>query len=111
MKRLWSDYGLGIVLASLWLGFWAAYAVTEWVVSTRYEPHSAPWWLEWLNGTFENNQSEFLQLASMVAFTAALSFRGSPESKRDNDEDKAMLRETLGRLRRANIGHGWEDRA
>ncbi len=46
--------------------------------------------------TFENWQSEFLQLFTMLALTSLLIFKGSPESRDSDDE----MRETLSRLER-----------
>ncbi len=42
-------------------------------------------WPEFLSATFENWQSEFLQLASFVILSAYLIYRGSSESKDSDD--------------------------
>ncbi len=50
----------------------------------------------WGRSTFENWQSEFLQLLAMATLTSFLIFKGSAESRDSDDETK----ETLARLER-----------
>ena len=53
--------------------------------------------------TFENWQSEFLQLLTFVALTSFLIHRGSPESKDGDEEMQSKLdaiQEELKQLRR-----------
>lgn len=52
----------------------------------------------WAEATFENWQSEFLQLFTMVALTSFLVFKGSPESRDGDDEMKATLERIERRL-------------
>ena len=49
---------------------------------------------KWSEATFENWQSEFLQLLTMVTLTSFLVFKGSAESK-DSDEE---MQEALDRI-------------
>ena len=55
---------------------------------------------EFLAATFENWQSEFLQLLAMVVLTSFLIHRGSAESKDSNDRMEARLDEIDRRLSR-----------
>jgi hypothetical protein len=105
MKRLWRDYSLGWVLLALFLASWAVQSWTGWrefKSEQRTHQESAEvfgsdgyvW--TWAESTFENWQSEFLQLFAFVTLTTFLIFRNSPES-RDGDEE---MREMLARLER-----------
>ena len=105
MKRIVRDYGLGLVLFALFAVSWVAqtwFGWQEFVAEQRehgqaaqvYGPEGYAW--SWARTTFENWQSEFLQLLAMVALTSFLLFKGSPESKDGDDEMKA----TLARLER-----------
>jgi hypothetical protein len=53
---------------------------------------------EFLAATFENWQSEFLQLLAMVVLTSFLIHRGSAESNDSNDRMEARLDEIDRRL-------------
>lgn len=46
---------------------------------------------EFLASTFENWQSEFLQLFTMVILTSILSFKGSPESRDSEEKTESAL--------------------
>lgn len=102
MKRLWADYNLSIVLAILFLGCLIAQAILnflEWrdEALTHGQPLEAAGYLVFFGGrAFENLQSEFLQLFSMVVLTSFLIHRGSHESK-DQDE---KVDQTLARIER-----------
>ena len=95
MKRVWQRYNLGIVLLALFLGSWIGQTWTGWrefVAEQASHGQSARWlgadgyvWA-WGQATFENWQSEFLQLFAMVVLTAYLVYRGSPESKDGQEE-------------------------
>ena len=110
MKRLWRDYSLTIVLVALFLASWVGQFVSQ-VFEIREEAathgQSFAWsefWPQFLSATFENWQSEFLQLTTMVVLTAYLVHRGSHESK-DGDErvERALVRieERLQRIEAA----------
>jgi hypothetical protein len=105
MKRLWRDYSLGWVLFALFLASWAIQSWTGWQEfksEQRTHQESAEvfgsdgyvW--TWAESTFENWQSEFLQLFAFVTLTTFLIFRNSPESRDGDDE----MREMLARLER-----------
>jgi hypothetical protein len=95
MRTLFRDYGLAIVLAVLFIGSWIVQTLTGWVeFAAQQRTHgevaqlfgdSGYFW-EWMAATFENWQSEFLQLFTMVVLTAFLIHKGSSESKDSDDE-------------------------
>src|SRR5688572_16341266 len=101
MKRPpFGNYGLGWVLLGLFLASWAVQTWTGWrQFQSEQHEHGQPaavfgndgyvW--DWSQATFENWQSEFLQLLAMVALTSVLIFRGSAESKDSDDEMKEAL--------------------
>ena len=95
MNRVFRDYGLGIVLALMFLFSWIAQSLTGWVEFVGVqEAHgqaaqlfgSGGYLWPWLQSTMENWQSEFLQLFTMAVLTAFLIHKGSTESK-DGDEE------------------------
>lgn len=88
MRSLWQRYSLGIVLCSLWLatsmihaGFSYSEAVTD---AEQHQVQFKPsdWAVRFGRETFENWQSEYLQLFSFVVLTKYLVFQGSKESKK-----------------------------
>jgi NTP pyrophosphatase (non-canonical NTP hydrolase) len=91
MKKLWQNYSLSLVLAGLFLLSW----LLQFLFQISVETHQAmqhgqnfewnEFWASFFKDTFENWQSEFLQLLTFVSLTAFLMHRGSPESK-DADE-------------------------
>jgi hypothetical protein len=87
------DQGLGWALLALFTGSWLLQFVFQVLVSD--EP-AAQFWAS----TFENWQSEFLQLLTFMVLTSVLIFKGSPESKDSDDELEAKVDEILERLRR-----------
>ena len=81
---------LGLLMALLFLGSWAAQAVAGWVVfgEERLRQLQDPvGFLDYLTGpdfwarSLQNWQSEFLAVGSMAVFAIYLRQRGSPESK------------------------------
>jgi hypothetical protein len=88
------DYGLTITLGALFLFSWGAQFVFQWQdyqaqeVAHGQVPHLSGFMPAFFSATFENWQSEFLQLLSFVVLTAFLYHRGSHESK-DSDEQQA----------------------
>lgn len=100
MRRIFLDYGLGIVLAGLFIGSWILQAITGWMefaadqealgaIPELYGDSGYVW--SWLQATFENWQSEFLQLFSMAVLTAFLVHRGSRESLDGEAEVRLQL--------------------
>lgn len=94
-SRPLGDYGLSIVLAMLFL---TAMVLQTWMGWREFASESAqhgevPQWFgdngyiwSWGLSTFENWQSEFLQLLTFVVLTAIFVHKGSHESK-DTDEE------------------------
>jgi hypothetical protein len=100
MGRLWRDYNLSIVLLALFLASWIGQAVFQWFeMASEAQAHGqagslAEFVPAFFSATFENWQSEFLQLFTMVVLTSFLIHRGSHESK-DQDE---KVDQTLNRI-------------
>ncbi|GGS60256.1 DUF6766 family protein [Actinokineospora fastidiosa] len=103
-RRGWlHDHALTIVLVTLFLVSWVGQFIAQ-VLEVRdtAEEHGqafswSDFWPRFLSATFENWQSEFLQLFSFVLLTAYLIHRNSAESPDGDDETKAMLQELLDR--------------
>jgi hypothetical protein len=109
-RKIWRNYNLSIVLLACFIVSWALQAWTGWVkfAAEQHQHHQGPsvcghdgyiW--EFAAATFENWQSEFLQLLCMVVLTAFLIHRGSAESKDSNDRLEAKvdaLQEAIDRL-------------
>ena len=105
MKRLWRDYSLGIVLFVLFAVSWVIQTITGWwefaaeqralgQAAVVFGDEGYVW--RWAQATFENWQSEFLQLFSMVVLTAYLIYKGSTESK----DGQERMQESLDRIER-----------
>jgi hypothetical protein len=100
MKRIWHNYSLGWILLALFLVSWIIQSWTGWreFESGQRSPQESAevfgadgyvW--TWGEATFENWQSEFLQLLAFASLTSFLIFKGSPESRDSEDEVKATL--------------------
>jgi hypothetical protein len=109
VTRVLRDYGLSIVLAGLFFVSWllqATSGLVEFAAAQQSHGEGAQlfgesgyiW--EFLARTFENWESEFLQLFTMVVLTAFLIHKGSTESK-DSDEDLKMM---LNRIEQRVVG-------
>jgi hypothetical protein len=105
--KLLRDYGLSIVLAVLFLGSWLLQSTTGWVeFVAEQQAHgeqaqlfgSSGYFWSWMQSTFENWQSEFLQLFTMVVLVSFLIHRGSQQSKDSDEELRAQLDEMEERL-------------
>jgi hypothetical protein len=116
--KLLRDYSLSIVLAVLFLLSWLLQTSTGWVEFVADQQalgeraqvfgESGYFW-SWMQATFENWQSEFLQLFTMVVLVSFLIHRGSQESKDSDEELRAMLEdveERLVRIEMATTGKG-----
>ncbi len=106
--RLWKDYGLSLVLAALFTASWALQTWTGWQeyisqqhqdgrVAEVFGPNGYVW--PWAQATFENWQSEFLQVFVFIVLTSFLVHRGSHESPDTDYETEAALRRIEARLR------------
>ena len=117
MRAFLRDYGLGVALALLFLVSWLLQSVTGWVefvgeqqshneTAELFGPSGYFW--SWMAATFENWQSEFLQLFTMVVLTAFLIHKGSSESKDSDDEmmlQLTQIRRELAEMREQKGGH------
>src|SRR3954447_23066551 len=100
LARLWRDYGLSIALFILFVLSFVAHTVTGWYQYAAdqqahgYDPtvfgdSGYVWyWGEW---TFQNWESEFLEVAVIVVFSSFLIHKGSAESRDSEDEIKDLL--------------------
>jgi hypothetical protein len=107
MQRLWRGYGLSIALAVLFTASWALQTWSGWVdfvarqedqgeVAQMFGPQGYLW--PWAQATFENWQSEFLQVFVFIVLTAFLVHRHSHESPDTDYETEAALRRIEARL-------------
>jgi hypothetical protein len=119
VKRLWRDYSLSIVLGTLFLVTWALHAWTGWVhFAADQQSHgeaaelfgASGYLWRWGEATFENWQSEFLQLLSFVVLTSFLIHKGSHESKDSSETMQQSLDRIEGRLHRLESGIAHADR-
>jgi uncharacterized membrane protein YesL len=101
---IWKKFGfawvtLGFLIVSLighWLFGWFAYtdeqhALGQTVTSRGYV-------IEMLRDTFENWQSEFLQLLWQVVGLTILLYVGSPQSKESEDRTEQILEQILRKV-------------
>lgn len=102
LLKLWRNYNLSLVLLACFVVTWALQAWTGWQkfsadqlqhneVARLLGDDGYIW--HFAEATFENWQSEFLQLLAMVVLTSFLIHRGSAESKDSNDRMEAKLDE------------------
>jgi hypothetical protein len=107
MRRLWKHYSLSIVLLGLLLVSWALQTWMGWheFVSEQqthgesavvFGPDGYVW--GWGQATFENWQSEFLQLLTFVVLTTFLVHRGSHESRDQDEHTQSSLDRIEARL-------------
>ncbi len=115
MARFFQRYGLSVVLAGLFLISWMLQGLTGWVeFAGEAQTHGQPATLfggdgyiwSWMAATFENWQSEFLQLFTMAVFTAFLVHRGSSESRDSDEETMLVLTDIQDRLARMEARTG-----
>ncbi|MDJ1499987.1 DUF6766 family protein [Xanthocytophaga agilis] len=93
----WYRNGLSLVLVTLFLLFWLGQVFTGWHSNNQAlnEAGATPLSLadylssgHFISATFENWESEFLQMAAYVLLTVSLRQKGSSESKKlDEEED------------------------
>lgn len=113
MKKLWKNYNLSIVLFSLFVISWTAQTFTGWKeFQSEQQQHgqtpqvfgSDGYVWRWSEATFENWQSEFLQLLAMVVLTSFLIHKGSAESRDSQDEMQNQLDRIEEQLEAMNSG-------
>ena len=108
MKKLWKNYSLSITLLALFAASFIAHTISGWYqYSAEQQQHGQQaevfgddgyiWsWAEW---TFQNWQSEFLELGAFVVLSSFLIHKGSPESKDGDEEMQATLERIEKRLK------------
>jgi hypothetical protein len=104
---MWRDYSLTMVVGGLFLASFVLHAIFGWwqYVADQTSQGSDPtlwgwdgyvvYFGEW---TFQNWQSEFLEVLVLIVATAYLIHKGSHESKDGEDEMKASLARIERRL-------------
>jgi low affinity Fe/Cu permease len=104
LKRFFKDYSLTLVLISLFLGSWILQFLFQMSLATNeaiQHGQAFEWgefWVEFFKDTFENWQSEFLQVAAFVVLSTYFIHKNSPQSRDGDDEMDAKLNEILRRL-------------
>ena len=90
---------LGFLLVSIighWVFGWFAYVDEQQALAAPIS--SGGYLVEMLRDTFENWQSEFLQLLWQVVGLTILLYVGSPQSKESEDRTEEMLKEILRKV-------------
>jgi hypothetical protein len=107
LRRLWRDYSLSIVVGLLFVCTFTLHAIFGWwqYVADQLSQGQQPalfgdagylvYFGEW---TFQNWQSEFLEVWVLIVATAYLVHRGSHESRDGEDEMRASLARIERRL-------------
>jgi hypothetical protein len=102
MRRWWKDNSLSLVLFGLFLLSFAGQALAGWRhYNQEQQDHHQPTVAltgylvsgDFLEATFENWESEFLQMAAFLLLSAFLIQRGSAESKSPEEQDKEARQE------------------
>jgi hypothetical protein len=94
LQKLFRDYSLTITLLLLFLLSWLGQAYFQYqdevseALTHEETLETGDYINAFLAATFENWQSEFLQLGTMVVLTSMLSHKGSPESKSSEEENQ-----------------------
>ena len=110
LSRIWANFGLSIAFLTLFLVSWVGQAIAEWgTFVQQQQAHRDPlaltdFLVKFGQSTFENWQSEFLQLFSFVVFSAILIHHGSSESKDGTDRIEQAVKRIERRLDEADIG-------
>jgi hypothetical protein len=97
MKTFWKNYNLSIVLLFLFLGTWILQFFAEWQEvwnDAHVHGETFTWsefWPKFFSSTFQNWQSEFLQLFTFVVLTTYLIHKGSAESRDGQDRLEKKL--------------------
>lgn len=108
MRKFVADYSLSLALASLFIVSWLIQSVAGWFefaadqrahqqAAQLFGPDGYIW--TWLESTFENWQSEFVQLFTMVVLTTFLIHRHSHESRDSQDRMQAQIEEILRQVK------------
>jgi hypothetical protein len=109
LRQIWRNYSLSITLATLFLVSWALQTWMGWVEfvaeqqqhqqqAEAFGPDGYVW--RWGQATFENWQSEFLQVFVFILLTTFLVHRKSHESPDTDYDTESSLRRIEARLER-----------
>ena len=97
---LWRDYSLSIVVGALFLSSFVLHSIFGWwQYAADQQQHGSPatfwgddgyaiYFGEW---TFQNWQSEFLEVLLLIVATKYLIHKGSPESRDGQDKMEAAI--------------------
>jgi hypothetical protein len=107
MRGIWRDYGLSITLVVMFLATWALQTWAGWVefasdqaahgeTAVAFGDHGYVW--AWAQATFENWQSEFLQVFVFIVLTTFLVHKNSHESPDVDYDTEASLRRIEAKL-------------
>jgi hypothetical protein len=98
--RLWRDYSLSIAVGALFLASFLLHAIFGWFQYAADQANQGSqatllgsdgylvYFGEW---TFQNWQSEFLEVLVLIVLTTYLVHKGSPESKDGDEKMQAAL--------------------
>jgi hypothetical protein len=115
MRRFLSDYGLSLALFAMFLGTWLVHTWSGWFMyaseQLQHGAEPALWGSDgyiwtWLENTFQNWQSEFLQMLAMVILTTFLIHRHSNESRDEQDLVNAKVDQILAMLEEQQAARG-----
>ena len=116
-RSVFREFGLSFALISLFFVSWIGQLVTQWQeftddqLSHGSEPELGDFFAVFGQATFENWQSEFLQLFAFISLSALYIHKGSAESKDGTEKLEASMRrieERLGTLPQAPSEPGQE---
>ena len=107
LRGFLGGYGLSVVLALFFLGSWLIQSVAGWIefaseqaahgeTAVLFGPEGYVY--PWLKSTFENWQSEFLQLFTFVVLTTFLIHRHSHESRDSNEKMQKHVEAIMGKV-------------
>jgi hypothetical protein len=106
-RGVWRNYGLSLTLVAMFLAAWTLQTWTGWAefvserasqgqVAQAFGPDGYIW--SWAQATFENWQSEFLQVFVFIVLTTFLVHRHSHESPDTDYDTEASLRRIEAKL-------------
>jgi hypothetical protein len=108
MRQFLRDYGLSVAIAAIFIVTWLVHSVAGWYdfAADQVQHGSTPvlWgddgyiW-RWLENTFQNWQSEFLQILILVVLTTFLIHRHGQQSSDAQDVIKAQVEEIRAMLK------------
>ena len=97
---IWRDYSLSIVVGALFIGSFLLHSIFGWwqyAADQHANGSPATFWgddgyvIYWGEWTFQNWQSEFLEVLLLTVATKYLIHKGSPESRDGQDQMEAAI--------------------